>query len=85
MCQLNGEVSSDNMKIDTCLTEIREVHARWINELFVYLKGRPDDIGKALKSWVQLMLVDQTLQWMIIHLQILFLFRSLAIRTSSHL
>ena len=28
------------MKVDTRLTVIREAHARWINELFVYLKGR---------------------------------------------
>ena len=43
-------VSSDNVKIDTRLTVIREVHARWINELFVYLKGRPDDIRKGFEK-----------------------------------
>ena len=48
VCQLNGGVSSGNMNVDTCLTVIREVHNRWINELFLYLKGRPDDIRKGL-------------------------------------
>ena len=50
VCQLNGGVSSDNVKIDTRFTVIREVHARWINELFVYLKGRPDDIRKGFEK-----------------------------------
>ena len=38
------------MKVDTRLTVIREVHARWINELFVCLKGRPDDIRKGFEK-----------------------------------
>ena len=50
MCQLNGGVSSDNVKVDTRLTVVREIHARWINELFVYLKGMPDDIRKGLEK-----------------------------------
>ena len=50
MCQLNGEVSSDNVKVDTRLTVIREVHACWINELFAYVKGRPDDIRKGFEK-----------------------------------
>ena len=50
MCQLNGGVSSDNMKVDARLTVIREVHARWINKLFVYSKGRPDDIREGLEK-----------------------------------
>ena len=50
MCQLNGGVSSENVKVDTRLTVIREVHARWINELLVYLEGRPDDIRKCLEK-----------------------------------
>lgn len=50
MCQLNGGVSSENVKVDTRLTVIREVHARWINELLVYLEGRPDDIRKGLEK-----------------------------------
>ena len=29
---------------------IREVHARWINQLLVYLEGRPDDIRKGLEK-----------------------------------
>ena len=29
---------------------IREVHARWINELFLYLKGRPDDVRKGFEK-----------------------------------
>ena len=45
-------VSSDNVKVDTRLTVIREVHARWINELFTYLKDRPDDIKKVLRKLV---------------------------------
>ena len=28
----------------------REVHSRWINQLFVYLKGRPDDNRKGLEK-----------------------------------
>ena len=27
-----------------------EVHARWINELFTYLKDRPDDIKKGFEK-----------------------------------
>ena len=50
MCQLSGGVSSENVKVDTRLTVIREVHARWINELLVYLEGRPDDIRKGLEQ-----------------------------------
>ena len=50
MCQLNVGVSSDNVKVDTRLTVIREVQARWINELFVYLKGMPDDIRKGFEK-----------------------------------
>ena len=50
VCQLNGGVSSDYVKVDTRLTVIREVPARWINELFVYLKGMPDDIRKGLEK-----------------------------------
>ena len=45
-----GGVSSDNVKVDTRLTVIREVHARWINELFTYLKDRPDDIKKGFEK-----------------------------------
>ena len=29
---------------------IREVHARWINKLFTYLKDRPDDIKKGFEK-----------------------------------
>ena len=50
VCQLNGGVSSDNVKVDTRLTVIREVHARWIHELFLYLKGRPDDVRKGFEK-----------------------------------
>ena len=51
VCQLNGGgVSSDNVKVATHLTVIHEVHARWINEIFVCLKGRPDDIRKGFEK-----------------------------------
>ena len=46
MKYVNRGVSSDNVQVDTRLTVIREVHARWINELVTYLKGRPEDIKK---------------------------------------
>ena len=46
MKYVNRGVSSDNVQVDTRLTVIREVHARWINELVTYLKGRPQDIKK---------------------------------------
>ena len=29
---------------------IREVHACWINEIFAYVKGRPDDIRKGFEK-----------------------------------
>ena len=38
------------MKVYICLTVIRKVHARWINELFVCLKGRPDNIRKGFEK-----------------------------------
>ena len=41
---------ADNVKVDTRLTVIREVHARWINELLTYLKDRPDDIKKGFEK-----------------------------------
>ena len=50
MCQLNGGVSLDNVKVVTRLTVIREEHARWINELFVHLVGRPDDIRNGFEK-----------------------------------
>ena len=50
VCQLNRGVSSDNVQVDTRLTVIREVHARWINELVTYLKGRPEDIKKGFEK-----------------------------------
>ena len=50
MCQLDGGVSSDNVKVDTRLTVIREVHAHWFNELFVHLEERPDDVTKGLEK-----------------------------------
>ena len=34
-CQLNAGVSSDNVKVDTSLTVIREVHARWISARWI--------------------------------------------------
>ena len=43
-------VSSDNVKVDTRLTVIREVHACWINQIFAYLKGRPDNIRKGFEK-----------------------------------
>ena len=68
VCQLNGGVSSDRVKlsrrvstftvkVDTRLTMIREINARWINELFyIYLfkkearwhKERPRKVGRNL-------------------------------------
>ena len=42
---MGGGVSSDNVKVATHLTVIHEVHARWINEIFVCLKGRPRPDG----------------------------------------
>ena len=50
VCQLNGGVSSNNVEVDARLTVIREVHACWINELFAYVKGRPDDIRKGFEK-----------------------------------
>jgi hypothetical protein len=50
VCQLNGGISSDNVKVDTRLKVIREVHASWINEIFAYLIGRPDDIRKGFEK-----------------------------------
>ena len=50
VCQLNRGVSSDNVQVDTRLTVIREVHARSINELVTYLKGRPEDIKKGFEK-----------------------------------
>ena len=38
------------MKVATRLTVIREVHTCWINEIFAYLKGRPDDIRKGFEK-----------------------------------
>ena len=38
------------MEVDARLTVIREVHACWINELFAYVKGRPDDIRKGFEK-----------------------------------
>ncbi len=37
VCQLNRGVNLDNVQVDTRITVIREVHARWINELVTYL------------------------------------------------
>ena len=50
MCQLNGRVSSNNVEVDARLTVIREVHACLINEIFAYVKVRPDDIWKGFEK-----------------------------------
>ena len=46
----SSEVSSDNVKVDTRLTVIREVQACWINEIFAYLKERPDGISRGFEK-----------------------------------
>jgi hypothetical protein len=46
LCQMGSGVSVENVKVDTRLTIIREVHARWICRLYDDLKERKEDIKR---------------------------------------